>query len=167
MRSDLVRATLRGIRRQHGTAPRQVAPLEREALRALLAPLGDAPRDARDRALLLLGFAAALRRSELVALTVADVAFTTQGLVLTVRRSKTDQEGQGRSIGIPLGQGPVCPVRALRAWLTVAAELRRAGEPEPPAPLFRPLDRHGRLAPQALTGHAVAVIIKQRAVAAS
>jgi len=65
-RSDLVRATLRGIRRRRGTAPRQVAPLEREALLAVLAPLGEAPRDARDRALLLIGFAAALRRSELV-----------------------------------------------------------------------------------------------------
>ena len=165
-RSDLVRATLRGIRRRRGTAPRQVAPLEREALLAVLAPLGEAPRDARDRALLLIGFAAALRRSELVALTAADAAFTAQGLVLTVRRSKTDQEGAGRPIGIPPARGPVCPVRALRAWLATAAGLQRAGEPAPPAPLFRPIDRHGRLAPQALSGHAVAVIVKQRAAAA-
>ena len=165
-RSELVRTTLRGIRRQRGTAQRQVAPLEEGALRALLAPLGEAPRDARDKALLLVGFAAALRRSELVALTVADVAFTAQGLVVTVRRSKTDQEGQGRLIGIPLAKGPACPVRALRAWLATAAGLKRAGEPETPAPLFRPIDRHGRLAPQALTGHAVAVIVKQRAAAA-
>jgi len=165
-RSDLVRATLRGIRRQRGTAQRQVAPLEREALMALLAPLGDAPRDVRDRALLLVGFAAALRRSELVALTAADATFTAQGLVLTVRRSKTDQEGQGRQIGIPPAQGPACPVRALRDWLATATRLRRAWEPETPAPLFRPIDRHGRLAPQALADHAVAAIIKERAAAA-
>ena len=165
-RSDLVRSTLRGIRRARGVAPRQVAPLEREALLALLAPLGDAPREVRDRALLLVGFAAALRRSELVALTAADAAFTARGLVLAVRRSKTDQEGLGRTIGIPPAQGPVCPVRALRDWLATAAGLKRAGESETPAPLFRPIDRHGRLAPQALTGHAVAVIVKQRAAAA-
>ncbi|MCB1825613.1 MAG: site-specific integrase [Candidatus Competibacteraceae bacterium] len=165
-REALVRATLRGIRRQRGTAPRQVAPLEREALLALLAPLGASPRDMRDRALLLLGFSAALRRSELVALTMADVAFGTQGLTVTIRQSKTDQEGVGRTIGIPRARGPVCPVRALRAWLAMAAELRWAEEPASPAPLFRPLDRHGRLAPQALSGHAVAVIVKQRAAAA-
>lgn len=165
-RNELVRATLRGIRRARGVAPRQVAPLEREALLALLAPLGEATRDARDRALLLIGFAAALRRSELVALTSADVAFTAQGLVLTVRRSKTDQEGMGRTIGIPPACGSVCPVRALRAWLATAAGMKRAGVPATPAPLFRPIDRHGRLAPQALTGHAVAVIVKQRAAAA-
>lgn len=164
---ELVRATLRGIRRQHGTAQRQVAPLEREPLLALLAPLGDAPRDLRDRALLLTGFAAALRRSELVALTTADVAFGAQGLTLTIRKSKTDQEGQGRLIGIPPARDPAhCPVRALRAWLTVTDGLATAGEPATPAPLFRPIDRHGRLAPQALTGHAVAVIVKQRAAAA-
>jgi integrase len=165
-RSDLVRATLRGIRRARGVAPRQVAPLERAALLALLAPLGAGPRDVRDRALLLVGFAAALRRSELVALTAADAAFGTQGLTLTIRKSKTDQEGQGRQIGIPLAQGPVCPVRALRDWLTTAAGLKPAAAPAAPAPLFRPIDRHGRLHPQALAGHAVATIIKARAAAA-
>lgn len=165
-RGALVRATLRGIRRARGVAQRQVAPLEREALLALLAPLGEAPRDVRDKALLLIGFAAALRRSELVALTAADAAFGPQGVTLMVRRSKTDPEGVGRSIGIPPARGPVCPVRALRDWLTVAAGLRRVGEPARPAPLFRPIDRHGRLAPQALTGHAVAEIVKQRAAAA-
>lgn len=164
--SDLVRTTLRGIRRARGVAPRQVAPLDREALLALLALLGTAPRDVRDRALLLVGFAAALRRAELVALTTADAAFGPQGLTLTIRRSKTDQEGQGRQIGIPPAQGPVCPVRALRNWLAMAAGLTAAAEPPIPAPLFRPIDRHGRLAPQALTGHAVAVIVKQRAAAA-
>ncbi len=165
-RSDLVRATLRGIRRARGVAPRQVAPLERETLLALLAPLGAGPRDVRDRALLLVGFAAALRRSELVALTAADAAFTAQGLVVTVHRAKTDQEGRGRLIGIPPARGPVCPVRALREWLATAAGLKRAGEPAIPAPLFRPIDRHGRLHPQALAGHAVAAIIKERAAAA-
>ena len=156
-RSDLVRATLRGIRRARGVAPRQVAPLERETLLALLAPLGAAPRDVRDRALLLVGFAA---------VTAADVAFTAQGLVVTVRRAKTDQEGQGRQIGIPSARGPACPVRALREWLATATGLKPAGEPAIPAPLFRPIDRHGRLHPQALAGHAVAAIIKERAAAA-
>ncbi len=165
-RSELVCTTLSGIRRARGVAQRQVAPLDHAALLALLAPLGPAPRDVRDRALLLVGFAAALRRSELVALTAADASFGAQGLTLTVRRSKTDQEGLGRRIGIPPARGPVCPVRALRDWWAAAAGMQQAGDPATPTPLFRPIDRHGRLAPQALSGHAVAVIVKQRAAAA-
>ncbi len=165
-RSDLVRTTLRGIRRQRGAAQRQVAPLGRDELLALVAPLGSSPREVRDKALLLVGFAAALRRSELVALTTADATFSAQGLTLTIRKSKTDQEGLGRSIGIPPARGPVCPVRALRAWWEFGLAPAPPGGRAAPVPLFRPIDRHGRLAPQALSGHAVAVIVKQRAAAA-
>lgn len=75
----------------------------------------------RDRALLLVGFVGAFRRSELVALHVDDVAEERQGLVITVRHSKTDQDGVGQLRAIPYSAGDACPVRALRAWLEAAA----------------------------------------------
>ena len=116
-----IRDVLQGIRRTHGTAPAKkeaaVTEIVRDAVREL-AKAGHGLRSLRDRALLLVGFAAALRRSELVALDAADLAFTRDGLVLTLRRRKTDQEGQGTEIGVPFGAAaPTCPVRALQAWL--------------------------------------------------
>ncbi|WP_394793142.1 tyrosine-type recombinase/integrase [Armatimonas sp.] len=121
------------------------------------------PRDrliaCRDRALLLLGFAGAMRRSELVGLDVADVVETSDGLVVTIRRSKTDQEGQGRKIGIPYGSKlATCPVRSLRAWKI------RAGITE--GPLFRQVNRHGKVLEGQLGDRAVALVVK-RAVAAT
>ena len=88
----------------------------------------------RDRVLLLIGFCGAFRRSELVALDAADVAVTRDGLVVTIRRSKTDQEGEGRKIGIPYASHlETCPVRSLQDWL------EKSGITE--GPLFRPIDR--------------------------
>lgn len=158
-RTEVVRTTLRGIRRQRGTAQRQVAPTLRDDLVAMVRGLGERPREVRDRALLLIGFAGALRRSELVALTTADVVFSEPGVTLTLRRSKTDQEGQGARIGIPYARGTVCPVRALKAWLEGSID---KASTENPVPLFRPINRHGQLGSKALTAHAVAVIVKQR-----
>src|SRR5689334_8121694 len=75
----------------------------------------------RDRALLLLGFAGAFRRSELVSLDVTDLEFTRAGLIVTLRKSKTDQEGKRRRLGIPYGSSEqTCPVRSLQAWLESA-----------------------------------------------
>ena len=88
----------------------------------------------RDRALLLVGFAGAFRRSELVSLNVRDLKFTNDGLTVTLRRSKTDQEGSGRKVGIPYGSSPeTCPVRSLRAWLEASGI--ESG------PVFRPINR--------------------------
>jgi site-specific recombinase XerC len=71
----------------------------------------------RDRALLLIGFSGAFRRSELVALDVADVEVGEDGITVTLRRSKPDQEGPGRKVGIPGStSAETCPARALRAW---------------------------------------------------
>lgn len=102
--SPLVRATMRGIRRERGTAQRQATPLLKDDLFAVLAATGDRIKDLRDRALLLLGFASALRRSELVALDCRDIERVRQGLVIQLRKSKTDQDGVGRKIGVPLGR---------------------------------------------------------------
>jgi integrase len=148
-----------GIRRAKGTAPEGKAPALVADIRRMVATLGEDLAGRRDRALLLVGFAGALRRSELIGLDVADVAFMDEGLVVTLRRSKTDQEGQGTKLGIPYGSRPqTCPVRALRAWLEAAGITG--------GPVFRPVNRWGQVLPGRLTGTAVALIVKRCAKAA-
>jgi integrase len=119
-RSELVRAVLKGIRRQHGTAQRQARPFLVEHVLQALELAGDTPIDLRDRALLLLGFATAMRRSELVALNVEDLAIVPQGMTVRIVRSKTDQEAVGRVVAVPRATGPSCPVGAVLTWLQVA-----------------------------------------------
>lgn len=151
--STLVRQTWRGIRRTFGTASTGKTPVRTADIRAMVATFGDRPIDVRNRALLLMGFAGAFRRSELVALTIADIADTTEGLLITIRRSKTDQEAHGETIGIPYGSDPhTCPVRAYRAWIQLA-EITSG-------PVFRPVDRHGHIAERHLGARAVAELVK-------
>jgi len=156
-KSELVRATMRGIKRTLGTASKEAKPILREDLFQMLDCMGASTKDMRDRALLLLGFAGAFRRSELVGLDVADIEHVRQGIVVTLRRSKTDQEGRGRKIGIPLGRSKWCPVKCLTEWLEHAKVET--------GPLFRGINRHGHIADQRLSGEAVCVIVKQRAEA--
>lgn len=153
-RSPLVQTTLRGLRRKHGTAQKQAKPLLKEDLFAILDPMCDSMKDARDRALLLLGFAGGFRRSELVGLDVADIEHVRQGVVVTLRHSKTDQEGAGRKIGIPHGRTRHCPVAAVTDWLA------RSGITE--GAIFRPINRHGQLQPERLSGYAVSEVIRER-----
>jgi len=156
---ERVRLVNAGIRRVHGVSPRQVRPVVTEDLRRMVERCGVDPAGVRDRALLLLGFAAALRRSELVGLDATDLEETHDGLVVTVRKSKTDQEGAGRRIGVPYGSRPeTCPVRAWRTWVEAA------GITEGPA--FRGIDRHGNVAGSRLSDRGVALIVKRRAQAA-
>jgi site-specific recombinase XerD len=146
-----VKATMRGIRRTLGSAKVRKAPA---VAAKMLGMVGTAPNSLaglRDRALLLLGFAEAFRRSELVALDVADIAETDAGLRVTIRHSKTDQEGQGITIAIARGD-VACPVKALRAWLDAAGI--EAG------PLFRPINKAGRVAEKRLTDRSVANVVK-------
>ena len=157
-KSELVRATLRGIKRTIGTASREAKPILREDLFLMLDCMGDGTKDMRDKALLLLGFAGAFRRSELVGLDVSDIEHVRQGIVVTLRRSKTDQNGAGRKIGIPFGRSKWCPVKQLAAWLE-HAKIETG-------PLFRGINRHGHVAEQRLSGEAVCVIVKQRTEAA-
>ncbi|MCC4299580.1 site-specific integrase [Aurantimonas coralicida] len=154
----LVKATLRGIRRRHGIAQRQARSLLRDDLFAVLAVMGERPKDVRDRALLLIGFAGGFRRSELIGLDVADVDTVRQGLVITLRRSKTDQVGAGRKIGVPHGRTQWCPVTTLEGWLSAA----RIEE----GPIFRGVSRHGRVNDRRLSGEAVTIILKERMAAA-
>lgn len=104
----------------------------------------------------MLGFAAALRRSELVALDVEDVTFTDQGLEVIIRRSKTDQESAGTKICVPYGSSPkTCPVRTLRPWLEAAGVTGGA--------IFRSVNKGGRMAARRLTPGDVTRVVKRAA----
>ncbi|MEO0487388.1 MAG: site-specific integrase [Pseudomonadota bacterium] len=153
-RCEIVRATMRGIKRVKGTAQDQARPLLREDLFILMDALGDDPRALRDRGLLLIGWAGGFRSSELVGLDLTDIEEVREGLVLHLRRSKTDQTGQGRKIGIPLGRTRHCPVAALSSWLCVLAS--------EDGPIFRPVDRHGNVQPDRLRSDAVSTILRNR-----
>ena len=114
--SEVVRSTLRGIRRTLGVAPKQKKPLTSELLLSLLEHIPDSLRGKRDRALLLLGFAGAFRRSTLAMIEVEDLEEVADGLRVQVRRSKTDQEGQGAVVPIVRGR-KACPVEAVNDWM--------------------------------------------------
>jgi integrase len=104
----------------------------------------------RDRALLLVGFTSAMRRSELTALTMEDLKFVEEGIEVSLTHSKTG----ARDLVIPYGSNPLtCPVRALKAWLKVSGIEQEA--------IFRPIDKHGHIRNRPLTGAAVALIIKR------
>lgn len=155
-KTETVRLVRRGVRRTFGTAQRQVRPVTVPDLRRMLEGMSDGTASDRDRALLLVGFAGALRRSELVGLDVEDVTEGPDGLTIHLRRSKTDQEGAGRTVGVPFGSNPLtCPVRAWKQWLETS------GLTEGPA--FRPISRGGAVAGTRLTSQSVAHIIKRRA----
>ena len=199
---ELVRRAVAGIRKKHGARPAaktalvtaQLAvictKLDREAT-VSVDPLLPARRQAqqtrvaaaaalrarRDKALLLVGYAAALRRSELVALDVDDLRDSDGGLTVFVARSKTDQAGLGDFVGIAHGHPPTtctgtCPIRAWHNWRSALATAAGGGELPPTSPAFRPITRHGHLGSPTdqldqqarLTGQSVAAIVK-RAVA--
>lgn len=144
-RAEHVARVLKGIRRKKGARPRQAPALGVPELRKLVARAS-----VRDRALLVLGFAAALRRSELAALELADVSIDGRELTLTIQRSKTDQESMGVVLRLPAGvHEHTCPVRTLRAWL------KERGTH--PGPLFTSAGRR-RTGMRALTGDDVAKI---------
>jgi integrase len=158
VRSPLVRATLRGIRRERGSPQRQAKPLLRDDLFAVLGAMGNDLKAIRDRALLLIGFAGGFRRSELVAINCMDIERVRQGVIITLRRSKTDQDGVGRKIGVPHGRSKWCPVAALDAWLAAAGI--------EDGPVFRRVDRHGRVSAARLSAEAVCLVVRARVAAA-
>jgi len=150
-----IQEPLGGVLRDHGRPVEKAAALSLAMLRALVATCGPTARGRRDRALLLIGFAGALRRSELVALQAQDVTVTAGGLRLSIRRGKTDQAGQGAEIGLPRGRHPeTCPVRAFEDWQAVAR--RRAG------PLFRRISTKDNIGAEALHPDAVRRILAYR-----
>ncbi|EFC84792.1 integrase family protein [Parafrankia sp. EUN1f] len=160
-----VSAVWNGIRRSRGVRPSRKAALDTSLLSRVVAGLDDTHlADVRDRALLLVGFAGCLRRSELVGLDTADVVETDDGLVVTVRRSKTDQEAAGAQVGLAYGSyRPTCPVRAWRGWVAAAAA---AGTPLADGPAFRGINRHGQVGTVRLYPGSVARIVQRRVAAA-
>jgi len=151
-----VREVMNGIRRSLTVTQREAAPALIGQIRKMVANLPHDIGGTRDRALLLVGFAGAMRRSELVGLDMADLIPREEGIAVTIRSSKTDQEGQGRQVALPNGRDPdTCPVIAVGTWIDVAAISD--------GPLFRPIDRHGNVSPTRLSDRAVSLVVKRAA----
>jgi integrase len=151
----LVTETLRGIRRTVGTAQAAKSPIFTSELRSILSVLPDSLQGIRDRALLLTGFAGGFRRCELAGLRFEDVAVVSQGLVILLRRSKSDQEAAGRKIGIPRGRDiTTCPAAAFQAW-KAAANLTDG-------PAFRKIDRYNVMGPHGLRPEAIGLAFPPR-----
>lgn len=152
-----VQEVMRGMRRAWKRPAAQKAPaVDEEVQRLVDAVKPQTLKGLRERALLLLGFAGALRRSELVALDVEHLTAKPEGFSVLVASSKTDQEGQGQTVAIPRVQGsPYCPVQAVADW-RVAAGIESG-------PLFRRMQRGDVVGQARLTSQSVALIIKELA----
>jgi site-specific recombinase XerD len=152
-KAKAVKVTMAGIRRASDFASRRKAAATDDIVRALLATCTDDMTGTRDRALLAFGFAGAFRRSELVALRLDDLEEVPDGYRVTIRRSKTDQVGEGQQIVIPRG-ARIRPVEAVQTWIEAAGI--------EDGPLFRRLHRYGAVRQAGITPHMVARVIKGR-----
>ncbi len=148
-----------GIRKSRGRPPTKKKALVLDLVRQVVASLPATPTGDRQRAMLLIGFAAALRRSELAALELDGpergpvwLEHVAEGLVIRLDRSKGDQVGEGQQVVIPYGSSDLCPIAALERWLATA-RIRQG-------PVFRPIDRHGRIGAVALSPASVAREVK-------
>lgn len=156
-RTALVSEVWRGIRRTYGVSQERKAPIRLPELVAMLETLDrDAAGGRRTAAMLIVGFAAALRRSELTGLDVGDLQESDEGLLVVIRRSKTDPFGAGDVVGVPRGISErTCPVRATASW--------RECLDGDFGPWLRPVDRHGNVGARRLSSGAVARIVKRTA----
>ena len=154
---EKIKATLSGIRRSIGSAPVRKRAATSDIVLGMVGTAGsDTLRQLRNRAILLVGFASAMRRSELVDLNVEDLQWTAEGVLIRIRKSKTDQEGIGASVAVPKGE-TACPVAALRAWLDAA------GIAEGPV-FVRILNKRAqRVTGRRLAARNIASIVKQNA----
>jgi len=152
----LVRRVMQGIERTHGTKVDQVAPLVIGELAQVTAILGTSRNGVRDRAILLVGFFGALRRSEIVALNVASLTHRGGDIDLWLERSKTDQTARGRSVHLATREDALCPVRSLRDWLTTRGLA--------PGPLFCSASSYPTQ--KRLSGRSIATIVRKRTWAA-
>jgi integrase len=154
-RSLEVRRTLNGIKKVHGAKPRRVQPAVREELMAMIKQAPPGLVGLRNRALLLVGFAGALRRSEIAGLCVEDISFDARGMILRLGQTKTDQAGENDEIAIPYAKGKYCPVKSLKTWLSEADITGGA--------VFRRIQKNGAVGKHGLSGFSVAQIIKASA----
>lgn len=155
-----VRMVMKGITRKLGVAPTgQKSPLLVRHLREIASLLPDDLKGTRDRALLLVSFAGAFRKSEVINLKVADLSFEDQGVRVRLRRSKTDQAGAGATIGLVRGtRRSTCPVRALEEWLSLSKITE--------GPVFRTITRHSHVGVSPLSASGFSLIIKEMVEAA-
>jgi integrase len=154
-----IRETLRGIARRHGQPARRAAALTTEEVKRLCEVCDASLGGLRDRALFLVGFAGALRRSELVGLDLEHVMWGRDGVTLLIVRSKSDKAGEGAEIALPRGTSALtCPVAALRVWVKAAGI--KTG------PVFRKVNRAGRAQRGRLSGDAVRQLLLKRAAQA-
>lgn len=156
----LVKRTMQGIRRTRGTAQRRVKALVKDDIIELVltAEKQKPLKAARDVALILIGFAGAFRRSELVSIRREDVTEFDHGLEIHIRRTKTQQEA-GHTVFVPCAKSSRCPVKALKKWLTLSGIQEGA--------VFRRVNRHDQVAAAgALTAQSVALILKSMTTAA-
>lgn len=161
----LVRETMKGIRRKKGSKKKQAAPLTVGVLTRVLKVIRThdkktgalLPASLRDRALLLMGFAGSFRREEISDLRVSDLElFEGRGLVVEIRASKTDAEGEGAVVGIPYGDHELtCPITAVERWLDFSG---KSGEDH----LFCRIDRHGNLKAGGISGDGINELVKKR-----
>lgn len=152
----VVAETLKGIRRQRGIRQKGKEPLLAEDIRAMVASSREGMLGCRDRALILVGFAGAFRRSELARIEVCDLRFFPNGALIQLPNSKTDQEGAGRTVVLARqADSSICPVEAIVAWL------ERTGIRE--GAVFRLVDRHGRIGQRGLNPDSIARILKRAA----
>lgn len=145
--NPLVSKTMRGITRLHGRPKKQAVALRLKELDQLIAYLkkNESLKNIRDRALLLVGFFGAFRRSELVTLQWEQVTFASDGMIIALPRSKTDQMGEGERCIIPFGNEPRCPVRALIDWRQASKQWEGF--------VFRRISKTGNLSQQPIGTH--------------
>ena len=150
-RSDpRVRRVVRGVRRRLGSRQHAKAAVTRKQVDAMIATLGTDLRGLRDRAILSLGFATGMRRSELVALQVSDLHFGDAVLVVTIRVSKWNEGA--RRVRAAATASPSCPVSIIRSWLDAAGLTD--------GPLFRKVSPKGAMGSRGLQDAAVARLVK-------
>ncbi|MGE3319396.1 MAG: site-specific integrase [Candidatus Berkiella sp.] len=153
----IIRKALSGIARVHGKPTVKAAALSLDQLRKISEYLkhNESLSNVRNRALILIGFFAALRRSELVGLCWEHIHFEEQGVTITIPRSKTDQEGEGQNVAIPYGKTELCPVKALQQWQNISK--RDSGA------IFCAINKHQRMQSKSLTALSVNHILKKLA----
>jgi site-specific recombinase XerD len=155
---ESVRVVMAGIRRKLGVAPTKKAPAIFEDVCKMVDALPDDLGGIRDRAMLLLGFAGAFRRSELCALELADVHFNGKNFTVALRKSKTDQEGAGLQKTVPYIGGDYDPAAALRAWLKASGITSGV--------VFRKVTRWKTVGDKPLDGRSLARVVQGAALAA-
>ena len=145
---------LAGLGRLVGRASRPKEPITARELKGIIRAIPQTVSWRRDKAILLLGYAGAFRRSELAGLQMRDLCWTSEGVVVRLPRSKEDQTGRGAVKAIPFATDPACcPVRALQEVIL------HMGLDD--GPVFRRIDRHGNISPQGLSGAAIGEVVKR------